>query len=216
MGLFSLEQSKALYRADFVVYGLLVLAAAVATWVLVPPAHGSAVLGWAAMGLATWSLAEYLLHRFVLHGVPPFEGMHARHHERPQALVATPTVVTVALFAGLVFAPVAYVAAPWQACAFMLGLLLAYFGYISTHHAVHHARGQGAWLRRQRHWHGAHHRSGAHVNYGVTVPLWDHVFRSAQRRVRQRTDEGPSRRLKPRLGRRSLAATPKTSTKGLP
>ncbi|MEY2688403.1 MAG: hypothetical protein RL375_2601 [Pseudomonadota bacterium] len=213
MGLLSLEQDETLVWADFAVYALLVLLCGATVLLTMPEAPGWPAaaevgadgpigtwrvladqtrvwlpLAWVLAGWWGWSLAEYLLHRFVLHGVPPFRRMHALHHARPLAHVATPTVVTVALFGLLVALPAAWWLAPWQASALMLGVLGAYLVYIATHHAVHHAHGTSSWLRRHKRWHAMHHLAGARACYGVSLPLWDHVFRTARARVRQRTD----------------------------
>ncbi len=178
MGLFSLQQDGALVRADFAFYGLAVAALAAALPALTPAAQAAHAAAWAGAGLGGWTLAEYLLHRFVLHGVQPFKRWHALHHAKPRALIATPTLLTAALFALLVAAPAAYLLPRWSADALLLGVLAGYLVYILMHHAVHHMPGRGAWLRRHRRWHALHHASGAGC-YGVSVGVWDHVFGSA-------------------------------------
>jgi sterol desaturase/sphingolipid hydroxylase (fatty acid hydroxylase superfamily) len=179
MGLLSLEQGRAWVRADFAFYGLLVLALAAAALLGTPRDEWAAALGWTAAGIAAWTLAEYGLHRYVLHGVQPFRRWHELHHARPRALIATPTLLTAALFLVFVFLPAWWLAPAWRAYAATLGVMVGYLAYIGTHHAVHQAHGQGAWLKRQRRWHALHHRQGAQACYGVSVRLWDHVFGSA-------------------------------------
>jgi cyclopropane-fatty-acyl-phospholipid synthase len=180
MGLFSLEHGKASYGADFVCYGLLVAALAVAVLADLPAALALRALGWAAAGVALWSLAEYLLHRWVLHGLQPFKRWHALHHDRPRALIATPTALTVALFFAFVFLPAWWLGPPWRGCALTLGVLAGYLGYTVTHHAVHHWHGASPWLRQHKRWHALHHRAGSEACYGVTSAFWDRVFASTR------------------------------------
>jgi cyclopropane-fatty-acyl-phospholipid synthase len=179
MRLFSLEQDEAAVRADFVFYGVLVLALFTGVLALVPLADAGPAAAWALLGFAAWTLAEYGLHRYVLHGVQPFKRWHALHHARPLALIATPTVLTAALFALLVFTPALWLAPLWRGCALMLGVMLGYLAYIVTHHAVHHLHGSSPWLRRHKRWHALHHGVNPRACYGVSLPLWDHVFGSA-------------------------------------
>jgi sterol desaturase/sphingolipid hydroxylase (fatty acid hydroxylase superfamily) len=191
MGLLSLEQDEALVRADFAFYGSLVVVFAGVTLASAPAGDGWQALAWVLAGLSGWTLAEYGLHRFVLHGVQPFARWHALHHARPQALIATPTVLTAALFAGLVVAPAWWLLPAWSAAALVLGVAIGYFAYIAMHHAVHHTRDAHVWLRGPKRWHAVHHRVGSQACYGVSLPLWDHVFGSARPLVRQRTDTPP-------------------------
>jgi sterol desaturase/sphingolipid hydroxylase (fatty acid hydroxylase superfamily) len=178
MGLLSLEQDRALVRADFAFYGLIVLALATATLRGTAPGHAWAALGWTLLGAAAWTLAEYGLHRYVLHGVQPFKRWHALHHARPASLISAPTLLTAALFLVFVFLPVWWLAPSWRGCAATLGLMLGYLAYIATHHAVHHSPGRRGWLFRQRRWHALHHRPGVQACYGVSVRVWDRVFGS--------------------------------------
>ena len=185
MGLFSLEASRAAYRADFWVYGSAVPLLALLLSTVAPHAQRPALAAAAVAGLALWTLVEYLLHRFVLHRVEPFRRWHGEHHARPTALIGTPTPISAALFATLVFAPLWGVAGAWQAAALTLGMLTGYLAYVLTHVATHHAAppmlATNGWLRRRRRWHALHHRRrGTPGCYGVTSGLWDHLLGSAR------------------------------------
>lgn len=208
MGLFSLEHSKTVYWADFVLHG----GAAVAllgVLVVSTPHHAAGTLGAPALGLGTglalglglglvvtgvalWTLLEYLLHRFVLHGLRPFRQWHARHHARPQALICGPTLLSAALLAGGVFAPLRWWLPLHLATALTLGVLLGYLTYGLTHHATHHWRAGSAAMGRRKHWHALHHHSLQPGCYGVTTRVWDRVFRT--------TLAGPGLRLAPHPG----------------
>ena len=194
MALLSLQQDRPALWADFGFYGLVVAVLAGLSLYWLPPLHRLQGLAWVWAGLGGWTLAEYALHRFVLHGLQPFKRWHALHHARPVELIATPTALTAVLFAGLMAAPAAWLLPPWRAAALGLGVMLGYLLYIITHHAVHHVRDGGAWLRRRQRWHAQHHRAGSLACYGVSMPLWDHILRSAQPQVPQRTDAVPAAR----------------------
>ena len=178
MGLFALEHSPAAYRADFALYGtavavLVAFIAASAPLSLLPQMAGLALAG-----LAGWTAIEYALHRFVLHGLRPFSRWHAEHHQRPTALVCTPTIFSALLFLTLVFIPALVLTGLLRACALTLGVLAGYLAYAITHHATHHWHAGGAWLKGRKRWHALHHYVGEPGCYGVTSGFWDHVFGS--------------------------------------
>jgi sterol desaturase/sphingolipid hydroxylase (fatty acid hydroxylase superfamily) len=176
MKLFALEHSRRAYCADFVIYGAAVI---VLTAVL---AYAQPLARWSApalLGLAGWTLVEYAMHRFVLHGLRPFKAWHARHHERPTARIASPTILSAGLIVALVSLPAFALSGGWNACALTLGVLTGYLGYAITHHAVHHWNVDNAWLKRRKRAHALHHHLARPVFFGVTSTLWDHVFGSA-------------------------------------
>jgi sterol desaturase/sphingolipid hydroxylase (fatty acid hydroxylase superfamily) len=180
MGLLSIEQSKLAYRADFGLYATAVTALTAFVALAGPRGHGPALVGWAFAGLVSWSAIEYALHRFVLHGLQPFRGWHSEHHERPQALICAPTILSAALIGALVFLPVLLIGNLWHACALTLGVLVGYVAYAITHHATHHWRTEQEWLKRRKRLHAIHHHRPT-ACYGVTTVAWDHVFGTAQR-----------------------------------
>src|SRR6476646_9400235 len=138
MEFFALEHSRAAYRADFTLYGALVVALPVFL-MLAQPARAWPELGALALtGLLAWTLIEYAMHRFVLHGMAPFREWHAQHHARPSARIASPTILSAGLILGLVFLSALALGDVWTACALTLGVLIGYFGYAVTHHATHH------------------------------------------------------------------------------
>lgn len=180
MGLFSLEHGKAAYFADFVAYALAV--AGLAAFLVVSTPHGAhlSLIALATAGFAGWTLAEYVLHRFVLHGLAPFREWHTRHHQRPTALISTPTLLSASLIVALVTAPAAVLGGRWAACALTLGVSSGYLAYAITHHATHHRRAKSRWLLRRKRWHARHHHLGAPPRcFGVTGAFWDRVFGTA-------------------------------------
>jgi Fatty acid hydroxylase superfamily len=189
MGLFSLEHHKAAYWADFVLYGVLsVLMAAALLW-LSPVSQRWWLLGSVALGLVAWTPLEYLLHRFVLHGLEPFSRWHALHHDRPTALICSPTLLSASLLVGLVFLPIGLLSNRWSARGLTLGLVLGYQAYALTHHLLHRSavrrHGPSAsvpngrwqrWLAQRKRWHAFHHHSLPPKHFGVTTDLWDRLL----------------------------------------
>ena len=170
----------------------LILYVPVAFWMLYlatardipPPLIAALVLG----GLLIWTLVEYTMHRFVFHYEPRSAWgkklhfmMHGVHHDYPSdatrlvmpPLVSVPLAV---LFYGL-FCLLFGRAAP----AVFAGLLIGYLFYDMLHYATHHLpMKKGVWLFLKR-YHLRHHFQDDHAGYGVSSPLWDHVFRTRRR-----------------------------------
>lgn len=120
MTLFSIEHGKAAYWADFGIYGVAVAALASVVSVLAPRDQWPSLAALVVFGAAAWTFIEYALHRFVLHGLEPFLSWHAEHHERPTALISTPTLLSTLLIASLIFLPGLLVAGFWRALALTL------------------------------------------------------------------------------------------------
>jgi hypothetical protein len=178
---FTLEHSRAAYRADIALYGAAVLGLAAFLLVAGPREQRLQLAALACAGLASWTAIEYALHRFVLHGVQPFRSWHAQHHQRPAALICAPTILSAALIVALVFLPALLSSTLWRACALTLGVLIGYLAYTVTHHATHHWRADSAWLKRRKRWHALHHHAEPPRCFGVTSAFWDHVLRSQHR-----------------------------------
>jgi sterol desaturase/sphingolipid hydroxylase (fatty acid hydroxylase superfamily) len=177
--LFALENSKTAYVADLVLYGVAVVGFTIFLFTTGSKDQAPELVVLTLAGLASWTLIEYVLHRFVLHGIKPFCLWHAEHHQRPKALIYTPTIVTALLNALLVFLPAFLILGNLrEACAFTLGIIAGFLAFGITHHAVHHWRLGNAWLKRLKHWHALHHHTKQGSYYGVTSIFWDHVFGS--------------------------------------
>ncbi|WP_018149987.1 sterol desaturase family protein [Leeia oryzae] len=181
MYLFKLEHSRTAYLTDFALYALVVLLLALFLMLGSPVQHRVTLLAMVLLGLMGWGLVEYLLHRFVLHGVRPFSDWHDAHHQRPAALIYTPTLLSVGLIVILVFLPWLWLTNVWDATAVTLGLLGGYFEYTLTHHAIHHWRSHSAWLKQRKLWHGRHHYIHSNLScFGVTSTFWDIVFNTGK------------------------------------
>lgn len=176
----TIEHTRFAYFADFAIYLLAVL--------LLPASllhYAPSTLRWfiplaGLAGLLTWSLIEYAMHRFVFHGLEPFQSLHAQHHSKPMALIATPTLLSLSLISILVWLPAALLFGFWMGSGVGLGVTTGYFVYGVIHHGAHHWPASGPWLRACKHRHAIHHHNPL-VNYGVTVLWWDEAFGSRKR-----------------------------------
>lgn len=168
------EHSNAAYVMDFIVYGVSILALAIYLLIQAPQSQAGSLFALVLIGLLAWSAIEYLIHRFVLHGLQPFQAWHEEHHRRPEALIRTPTILSASLILILIFLPMLLFGGNlWRACALSLGLLIGYYAYTITHHAIHHWKTNNTWLLRRQQWHGLHHDLRQPGRFGVTSQFWD-------------------------------------------
>jgi sterol desaturase/sphingolipid hydroxylase (fatty acid hydroxylase superfamily) len=214
--LITLEHSRLAQVLDFVFIGA---AAAALGWAAVATAKGSpAWVGGVLVGAGflAWTLLEYLLHRYVLHGLQPFRGWHALHHQRPRARIYAPTWLGAVLFAVGILAPLWLLVGEHAAMAIGCGVVLGNLAYAVAHHQVHqpHSMAPAGWqgrrLARHRRHHGARH---AESYFGVSTVLWDHVFDTArprQVRLRYQPDclDSPAGAGAPELARSRTLAVP--------
>ena len=182
---YALEYSGVAYVLDFVFYGVVSVALAIFLAAACPPGQRLSIAILVPVGLAVWTLVEYLIHRFLLHGMKPFSTWHAEHHQRPTALLGSPTVMSASIIFALAFLPALVLGNLWRACALTCGIAIGYLAYGAVHHATHHWRADNAWTRRRKQWHALHHSAAMRPgHYGVTTGAWDRVFGTdkAQRR----------------------------------
>jgi sterol desaturase/sphingolipid hydroxylase (fatty acid hydroxylase superfamily) len=143
-------------------------------------------LGWALLGGVSWLLFEYSLHRWVFHwetsgywsNIAHFL-IHGHHHITPMD------------FDRLVFPPVPAILVGWPfwlgaprllgvhaGYPWLIGFLIGYLVYDMTHFWIHHGVPSGAFLRKQKRRHIHHHYFKPTVNYGISNPLFDVVFKT--------------------------------------
>lgn len=175
----SMEHGQFAYSIDFIAYGAAIVSLTMLLVEVSPHTRWFPLAALVLFGLTSWSLMEYLLHRFVLHGVEPFRRWHAEHHQRPRALIFTPTYISASMLLIFVFMPALGVLDLWSASSYFLGVLTGYFSYSVIHHALHHGKYSSLWIKRRKHWHALHHRKlNKPGYYGVSSSFWDRVFRS--------------------------------------
>lgn len=138
----------------------------------------------ALLGAVGWSLTEYLLHRFRGHaptGTSRFKKEHLRHHAEVDYFAPFSYKVVSALPPTLVLAAASSLILGWSlGLALTGGFLKAYIGYELCHRRLHTHPPRGAWGRRLRLHHFAHHFADARCNHGVTSALWDRAFGTRQ------------------------------------
>jgi len=179
MDIFKLEHDKVAYRADIALYCITIAALAVYLMSHTPRGVRLQMAALALAGLASWTAIEYAMHRFLLHGLQPFRSWHDRHHQRPKAIIFTPTILSLAWQFALIFIPALFALGLSRACALTAGMLTGYLAYTITHHAVHHGHSDNPWLKRRKRWHAIHHHhTDKPACYGVTTEFWDRVFGS--------------------------------------
>lgn len=138
----------------------------------------------AAAGLFFWTLCEYILHRFLLHPTLKTQShqwfcyiFHGIHHEKPkdQYRVAAHPLLSMSLgsmmllsFHGLL---------PLSICnGFSFGFILGYLIYDFTHWLLHRNKWRNKVVNTLRRNHSIHHFKDPSTCFGVTSPLWDHIF----------------------------------------
>lgn len=175
--LLAIKMSPGMFYLDFVIYPVLILVCLLLTFTAAPPPPALLSAGVVLSGYVAWTLVEYGLHRLVLHHLPRLEAIHHAHHDAPKDLIGTPTVVSVAAFIGLGFAPAVALIGLRGASAWMAGLLTGYLFYVLAHYAVHHfGTGRSRWLMKLKRHHALHHYRDGQSNFGVTTRIWDRVF----------------------------------------
>ena len=137
-------------------------------------------------GVFTWTLAEYVLHRWVFHwtndttwGRRVHFLLHGVHHDCPndrdRLVMPLPTSVPLAL---IFYALFYFTMGRAMAEPFFAGFVIGYLFYDGTHYFVHHFTPTTRWGKFLRRHHLTHHFADHDGGFGVSSPLWDHVFRT--------------------------------------
>ena len=144
----------------------------------------SAILG--------WTLTEYLVHRFAFHHkaknrwsryiVFLFHGIHHDDPDDKTRLVMPPLPATMfviifwntfkLIFSNQIFYP------------FLGSFLVGYLIYDYIHYGTHHMKMNNKVGRFLKKWHLQHHYSKGGVQYGVSNPFWDYIFRTIPKKRR--------------------------------
>lgn len=165
------------YYFDFVLYPAVVVACIVFDWRTVA-AHPSAWGVLMVVGFVVWTFAEYWIHRAVLHG-PYWMGIHERHHTHPREMTAFP-FWQIPMYFATIFALTWFVCGQWTPPVFA-GIIVGWIGFFLMHHLMHQMtpRQLAEWpyLEAFARRHNLHHKV-TDANYGITVDIWDRVFRT--------------------------------------
>ena len=144
-------------------------------------------------GFLSWTLTEYVVHRFVFHFEPRGPAslavaylLHGVHHAFPDddrrwvipLTVSIPTAMALyslcRLVLGTLHAP------------FFAGFLGGYLCYDLLHVLSHQQAVRSRVGRFLRAYHLQHHYARPDLHFGISSPLWDHLFRTV--------DDAPSDR----------------------
>jgi len=133
-------------------------------------------------GIASWSLLEYVIHRWLGHERrfvrrTMFGREHTRHHSQGDYFAsAWFKLVAAVVVLVLVGVPAIALAGVEAGSAYALGLVGFYTYYEWFHLSLHVREGVGTHGRWARRHHFHHHFGDPRRNFGVTSPIWDHVF----------------------------------------
>jgi sterol desaturase/sphingolipid hydroxylase (fatty acid hydroxylase superfamily) len=141
-------------------------------------------LGMVAFGLFFWTLTEYVMHRYVFHFKATTRAgkylvflFHGIHHDEPQdpTRLVMPPVVSIVLGTAFYFLFKLVFGEP-RVIPFYVGFMTGYLVYDYIHFAVHHFTPKTAWGRTIKENHMKHHFIKKQGKWGVSSPIWDHVF----------------------------------------
>lgn len=148
---------------------------------------------WFVVGVLSWTFAEYIVHRYVFHYQPTGKIssyivylFHGIHHDEPDdwtrlVMPILPAILISGSFFLLFIALVGFTHAKLWYAFFMVG----YLGYDYIHYATHHFACKDRFLKMVKRHHMLHHHLMHRGNFGVSSPLWDHVFRTYYDRVKK-------------------------------
>lgn len=136
-------------------------------------------------GVVFWTFTEYALHRWVFHYEPVTERgkrihflVHGIHHDYPRdsTRLVMPLLVSVPL-AALFYLAFQAVLGNYGYTSFA-GFIAGYVVYDSIHYATHHFPMTTRLGKFLKNYHLRHHYNDEQTAYGISVPLWDIIFRT--------------------------------------
>ena len=136
-------------------------------------------------GILAWTLFEYLMHKYFYHMLPTNSikgwiqyNMHGLHHEFPKdkGRLAMPPLLIIPI--AFMFLYIFWLMIGDLSYAFTPGFLIGYAGYLCVHYIVHAFPPPKNFFKTLWINHGIHHYKDPDVAFGVSSPLWDHVFGS--------------------------------------
>lgn len=149
---------------------------------------------WAVLpvaGYLLWTLVEYLLHSEIFHhpALPRYlrglaEG-HISHHDDP----TNPNLIVARLSFSVPVAVVLYLLITLAlqsarlASLVAAGLMLGYLSYEVVHFLIHRSPRARRLLKPLASHHLHHHYADPSRCFGVSIPLWDWIFRTTRRRA---------------------------------
>lgn len=140
-------------------------------------------------GIVFFTFIEYLMHRYFYHMPATTEKrkkiaytMHGVHHDYPKdkSRLAMPPVLS--LIIATVFFVIYRAVMGDYAFGFLAGFLMGYNAYLGVHYSVHAFKVPNNFLKVLWYHHSIHHYREPDRAFGVSSPLWDHIFRTMPRK----------------------------------
>ncbi|RLD21332.1 MAG: fatty acid hydroxylase [Bacteroidetes bacterium] len=136
-------------------------------------------------GFVFFTLIEYLIHRYAFHintdtpSRAKFQHtFHGVHHDSPRdkTRLAMPPVASVTL-ATILFLGYRFILG-FYGLPFAAGFLAGYASYLVIHYSVHAFRPPNNFFKILWIHHAIHHYKEPEAAFGVSSPIWDHIFRT--------------------------------------
>lgn len=141
-------------------------------------------------GMFFWTLFEYLMHRFVFHHHSENPRMqkfmytaHGVHHEFPRDKERLFMPPAPSLILASVLFSIFYFLLDHNAFMFFPGFVSGYLAYGSMHYAIHAMAPPFKFMKAWWRYHHLHHYKSPDKGFGVSSPMWDHVFGSVPRHL---------------------------------
>ena len=150
------------------------------------------------IGILLWSLTEYVIHRWAFHYHPKSATgkkmhflVHGIHHDYPRdaTRLVMPLLVSIPLAVFFYFLFQTLFGAYYL--NIFSGFIFGYVAYDSIHYATHHFVMKGKIGKFLREYHLRHHYDDDHTAYGVSNPLWDYIFGTVPKQVKEKKDSKP-------------------------
>jgi len=137
----------------------------------------------AIVGILFFSLFEYLIHRYFYHMTESSKTrerlvyiFHGVHHESPRDKKRLALPPLLSLIVASLFILMYWGLFGDYGLAFGGGFLIGYASYLFAHYAVHVYKPPKNFLKEVWKHHNIHHYVDPQTAYGVSSPLWDHIF----------------------------------------
>lgn len=159
------------------------------------------MIGLFAAGIFFFTFMEYIMHRYLYHIPATSERkkkisytMHGVHHDYPKdkSRLAMPPVLSLVI-ASVLFIIYRAVLGDFV-FGFLAGFLIGYASYLAIHYSIHAFKVPNSFLKTLWYHHSIHHYRESDRAFGVSSPLWDHIFQTMPRKTKasQKTAVGKS------------------------
>jgi len=151
------------------------------------------------IGLLLWTLMEYVIHRWAFHYHPKTEAgkrihflVHGIHHDYPRDATRLVMPLLVSLPLATLFFFLFKAAFGSYYLSIFSGFAFGYVSYDSIHYATHHFDMNGKIGKFLKTYHLRHHYSDDDTAYGVSNPLWDFIFGTVPKQLKEKKNSKSS------------------------